>query len=288
MNDSTKSILLALSAFATYSIGDIIRKVLMLEYEPIAVQAYVTTCSVITIFLFAIFSGRIQKLFPFSKPYLVGFRCILMTIAVMGSYMGIQYLDLPTFYALIFVAPLITAVLARIYFQELLRPHHILTLLIGFIGVLIVLRPGLNVINIGAIATLMGATSFSITAVTNKLFPKDYSYIVLTFYPFVAACMVFWVLAYPAHISPDIFDIILMLCAGICAPMGLILLIKAFQISPANVPSPFHYTQIIWGIAFGYILFNTLPDIWTWIGGTLIIGAGLYLYLVEKQRAKTI
>ncbi len=288
MTNIQKSVILSIIVFFLFSVADVCRKIVLETMDIYIVQAYVTGTMTVMLLLCAPFLGGFKSLIRFEKPWIILLKSMLLPVIILTSAFGLFYLDLATFYTLIFISPVIVAVLARLYFHEPVKPHHIIVFVAGFLGVLIVLRPGFEVINIGAVMVLITALAFSINALTNKVFQETAPKLPLVFYPALLSTAIFFVIAAPALTTPDFKTGMLILITAASAKLATILQIKTYQIAPANIPTPFHYTQIIWGILFGYFLFGDIPDVWTWAGGALIIGAGLFLYAVENNKKRYI
>lgn len=284
MTNVQKSVILSIVVFFLFSVADVCRKIALETMDIYIVQAYVTGTMTVMLLLCAPFLGGFKSMIRFEKPWIILLKSMLLPVIILTSAFGLFYLDLATFYTLIFISPVIVAVLARLYFHEPIKPHHMLVFAMGFAGVLVVLRPGFEVINIGAVMVLIGALAFALNSLTNKVFHESSPSLPLVFYPAFLSAVIFFAAAFPDIEVPDLQTGMLIAVSAASSGIAATLQIRAYQIAAANIPTPFHYTQLIWGVLFGYFLFGDVPGLWTWAGGTLIIGAGLFLYAVENNK----
>lgn len=205
-------------------------------------------------------------------------------------FTGLTQLSLATAAAISFSTPLIVAALSGPFLGEKVGLHRWAAILTGFLGTLIIIRPGGGSADQwGAILLLCSAVSSAgYQLITRRLAGQDHAETTNIWSGFVGTCVV-------VAMSPFFFTMpnqwhhwALFLSMGIIGGSAHYLLTKAFERGPAALLSPFNYLQLLGATLSGYILYRNLPDHWTWIGAAVIVGAGLYIARRENRlRAAT-
>lgn len=264
----------------------------MLDATPIETQVWVGISALIAALIATPFIGGYKSLILGKRWYIHILRASCAAISMWFTANALDRITLTAFYAIIFMAPLWTSLLARLIFKEELNLRRLVCLIVGFGGVLIIVQPSSQIDLIGALFTLGSSLTFALMSLTNKAFPINDPRAPFAFYPAVFACILFLSMWFRGEQSqtlalPDLPLSALFLCAltGIGMISGMVLLSYAFQLTPAAVAAPYHYSQIVWGILFGILFFGEWPSIWSLLGGALIIGSGLYLYVRQSKPA---
>ncbi len=243
------------------------------------------------------FAAATIILLPFLNPWtspgfhrsdMLGLQILRATLlfgSTLGNFIAMQYLQLAQTVTIGFTAPLLFALLAGPFLGEWAGPRRLAAIVVGFCGVLIVTRPGLSSFHPAFLVSFLAALCYaSVLLLTRNLSRRD-SAETTFFYStiggvFLAAPLAFWDWKSPA--SPT--DWLLVCTAGLGAAVGHWLMISAQRRAPAPVLAPFIYTQIIWMPLSGYIFFGDVPDVWTFVGGAIIVSSGLYILHRERVR----
>jgi drug/metabolite transporter (DMT)-like permease len=229
---------------------------------------------------------------PMSNPSLVRtsrlklqiFRSFLLLFSTAANFVALRYLRLDQTVTIGFSAPFMVAGLAGPILGEIVGLRRWLAIVVGFLGVLVVTRPGFGGIHPAAILTLLGMASYAVyIIITRMLSYTDSSSTTLFYSNLVGAAAVSIVVPF-VWTTPENWPlVVLMVFMGACAMTGHYLLILAYRRAPTAVIAPFIYTQIVSGIAAGYLIFNDLPDRWTLIGAAIVVASGLYLLYLEHR-----
>jgi len=172
--------------------------------------------------------------------------------------------------ALHFIVPFIVTILAVIFLKEKIRLYRISALLIGLIGMLIILRPGIIDISLGIKMTILSFFLWSIVIIIIKKLTKDdsainiltYQYTIMTFLSFIVV-LFFW-------ITPSISNLIYLFLAACSGTITHITLNYAFKLVDVSMTQPFSFLGLIIAYLYGYFLFDEQPNIFTWIGALII------------------
>lgn len=219
------------------------------------------------------------------KPVLQFWRSMFLFISTLLNFIAINYLQLSQTISIAFAAPLIVALLSGPLLGEHVSRDRLIAIIVGFIGVLVVARPGFGGIHPIAILSIIGVVCYAMYVVmTRHLAAHDSTETTLVYSGMVGAILLtpvmFWIWRNP----PDLFSALMMGALGLYAAVGHFALIRAHRFTPAYILTPFIYTQLIWMSLFGYLVFGDVPDRFTLIGGTIVIGSGLYLLMRERRQ----
>lgn len=211
-------------------------------------------------------------------------RSVLMVGTTAFNFLALQYLRLDQTITIIFLAPLMVALLAGPLLGEWVGRRRLLAIMVGFVGVLIAVRPGLGVMHpaVGyAFAAMLAYALFML--LTRHMAHFDPPLVTLFYSMFVGAvgAIPFAIADWQTPSGPLAW--LLLGTLGIIGGLGHWLFIHAYRLAPASSIAPFLYMQLVTMVAFGYAVFGDLPDLWTLAGAALIVGSGIYLVQRERQ-----
>lgn len=204
-------------------------------------------------------------------------------------FTGLTQLSLATAAAISFSTPLIVAALSGPFLGEKVGLHRWAAILTGFLGTLIIIRPGGDGADQwGAILLLCSAVSSAgYQLITRRLAGQDHAETTNIWSGFVGTCVVVAMAPFFFTMPNQWHHWVLFLSMGIIGGSAHYLLTKAFERGPAALLSPFNYLQLLGATLSGYLLYRNLPDHWTWIGAAVIVGAGLYIARRENRLRAT-
>ncbi len=233
-----------------------------------------------------------RRLFETKKAKLQITRSILLAFTTMCQFTGLKYLQMAEITVINFAAPFIVAILAGFMLREVPGPHRWAAIVIGFLGVLIVLRPGVSNLHWASLIVLAGTVSMAFYLVTTKMVARADSAIVSLFYTALVGTIVLSALmpfVWQVPTAPEGW--LAMLAVGFFGAVGHFILILANRYAEGSLLAPFMYVQMIWSVLFGFIVFGYLPDRYTWIGAGVVIAGGVYLawreLLAIRRRSAT-
>ena len=199
---------------------------------------------------------------------------------------ALVYVPFEQFKAMHFLSPIIVVLLSFIIFREKIYLYRIFALLIGFTGMLIIVRPGIIEFNIGTIMILTSLTFWSFIIILSKFVSKDdspitmvtYQYTLMTFFSLPLA-IYFWV-------TPSLTSLIYVFVGAISGTILHLSLALSYKYADLSVTQPIWFTGLIFGSGIGYFAFNETPDLWTWLGGIVVFSSVLVITYNEKNKDK--
>ena len=212
----------------------------------------------------------------------IGRSVLLLTDTVL-YFWGLTFLSLVEVTAIVFVAPILVVVLAWPLLGEALTGRKVLAVLTGFLGVLIVVRPGLDGLSWPALLIVGAAVCIALFNIATRRMKDTDPASVTMLYTAAVGTVVASIWVPFDWIPPSGEQWLLMGLIGVLGGVGHGLLVVAHQDAPASTVAPFMYVQILWAIGLGWLVFGSWPDFPTLVGAAVIIGGGLYLLLRERR-----
>jgi len=282
MNNNIKAILLTVSgSFFAVLMESLIRSA---QYD-----SNVYTIGFLRFFfgLIIIFPYLIKKKFipyktkNFKFYFIRGLFNLPMMILGFGA---LVYVPFEQFKALHFLSPIIVVLLSFIIFREKVYMYRILALVIGFIGMLIIVRPGIVDFNIGTIMILISLTFWSLIIIVSKFVSKDDSPITMVTYQYTLMTIFALPLAIYFWQMPSLQSLIFVFIGAISGTILHLSLALSYKYAELSVTQPVWFSGLIFGSAFGFFVFNESPDVWTWIGGTVVFSSVLLITYNERSK----
>ncbi len=213
-------------------------------------------------------------------------RATSNVVAMLMFFMALSMTPLAQVQALGFTAPLFTTVLAIFILGERVRLRRWTALIAGFIGALIIVRPGLQPIDTGSVLTIVSAAIWGFTLITIKMLSRTDSAVTITAYMVILMSPLSLLPALFYWTWPDPATWFWLVVCGVSGTVAQLLMAQSFRVAEATVVLPFDFTKIVWGALIGYLAFGEVVDMWTWIGAAVIFSGITYITYRERKLAK--
>ena len=271
---------MSLAMFAL-SINDITYKNLSFNF-PVWEAVFFRALSGVIISLIMVYFSGIKSL-KSKKPIRHFVRAFSAVGCVVFYIFGINYLLLTENIAIAHSAPIIAAFLAVPILGEKIGFHRTLAILIGFIGVIIIMKPGTDLFNWKSFFPLASALFMASVYLTTRSLMNTESSVSIVFYYSFALLFTSIIFFLHNFIIPDTLNLILAMSLGIMGSAGHFFMSKAAKYADVAVTSPFEYTSFIFVGVMGYLFFNEIPGYIIIVGGILIIIASIYIAFRENK-----
>ncbi|KGJ05883.1 hypothetical protein IT41_04225 [Paracoccus halophilus] len=180
--------------------------------------------------------------------------------------------------------PLVVMLAGALVFGERLGWRRSSAALVGLIGVLVILRPGGELFDIWALVALGSMLMVALRDLSTRKFSRAVTTTAVAFYAAMGVTLMGAIgSAAEGWVAPSPLQLVLILLAGCFLAVGYMSAVGAMRIGEISYVAPFRYTSLLVAILAGLVLFGEWPDLWTWIGAGLVVGAGLYTILRESQ-----
>ena len=212
-------------------------------------------------------------------------RAVLATVEVACFYWAVAYLPLADVMAYYLAGPIFVTAIAGTMLGEPVGWRRWSAVVAGFVGVIVCLRPGVAAFTWPALIALIGSFTFSLSMIATR-FLRGTSATVLVTTQTVAALAFGIVVAPIGWVTPTPGDFALLALLGMVAMVAHVCVNQSLVLAPASTVVPYQYTTIVWAVLFGYLVFGDVPDAYMIAGAAIIIAAGLFIFLREKQLAR--
>ncbi|MEW6766890.1 MAG: DMT family transporter [Pseudomonadota bacterium] len=220
------------------------------------------------------------------RPWLQLFRVSLSSGEVLMFFWATVYLPLADIITFYLASPIFVTAGSAIFLKEHVGWRRWSAVLLGFIGVLIALRPSAQSLTWPALIAITGSILFAIQMIVTRSLRRT-SDVVLAASQFVSTLALGAILtAIVGWKTPTSFDFALFLFAGLIAIGALMSVNRSLILAPATVVVPYQYSMIIWAVIFGYVVFDDVPTLHVLVGAAVIIAAGFYIFLRERSHSK--
>ena len=222
-----------------------------------------------------------------SNPKLQIGRGVLAACSATLFIVGVSYVPLADAVAITFVAPFMVTVMGALILREPVGVRRWTAVIVGFIGTLIVIRPGMGVIHPAAVLLIVAASAFALRQVLSRILAgEDKTQTTVAYTAIVSWTLLTIPLPFIWQNQSSGLEIALLITMAVVAAFAEILVIMALDAAQAVVVAPVQYSLLIWGTFYGFIVFGQLPDVWTWLGALVIAATGLYTLNRERLALK--
>jgi drug/metabolite transporter (DMT)-like permease len=288
---------------SVFPVQDVLIKGLSGEY---AVLQIVFVRSLVALALFGVLLWRERDSgpLPIQQPWLHGVRGLLGLVSFTTYYMAIAALPLATVTSVAFAAPLFVTTLSALALGEPVDRRGWSAVVVGFIGVLVVLRPGAAAFDPAALLAVLSALCYAISQTITRYLGRRDSGATIVFSATLVSALVASAsgvvaaggdraaglhpsLAFLVRgwVSPPWGALGRMALCGLISSVGIYCLTQAYRVAPASTVSPFEYVMIGWAVLWGYVFWGDIPGPWTLVGVATTVGAGVYV-LHHQARAQ--
>ncbi len=229
-----------------------------------------------------------RSLWKSKQPKLQLIRAIIGSIALMSWFTCLSMLPVADATAISFVTVLYITIGAALFLGEKVGIRRWLAIIVGFIGTLIIVRPGSALFGTGALVALVSTMFWAAAMLCVKVLSRTDSSVTMVFYANVYFMIFSFVPAMFFWTWPTPLQAVLMVVVGVMATLGHLCMAQALRSADATVVAPVDYTRMLWAAGVGYLVFGEFPDVWTWVGGTVIFLSTIYITYRESVRKRSI
>ena len=271
-----------LAAMASLPMIDVFTKYLGQMGVPVLqiVWARMTFGTAVTL-PFAVQAAGSAALRP-ERPVYHLFRASFLILATYTFFLSLKYLPIADALAIFFVQPLIVVVLSALVLGERVGPRRWAAVVVGFIGTMIIIRPGFGTVTPGTWLALAAGTSLAVYFVMTRRISGSAKAMVTTFQT-NAIGMILASIAMPfVWVTPSAQQWLMFVGLGLVATVGHFMIVRAYDFAEASLLAPFAYTEMIMATVLGWYFFGDFPDRFTLIGVTVLIASALYISWRER------
>ena len=233
---------------------------------------------------------RGPELLRTTHPFLQIGRGVLAAGSATLFIAAVAFVPLADAVAVTFVAPFLVTVMGALLLGERVGPRRWAAITIGFLGMLLVIRPGLGVFHPAMFLVLVAAACFALRQIiSRRLSASDRTATTVAYTALVASLLLSLPLPFVWQTPAWGLETLLLISIALMAAVAETMIIKSLELAEAVVLAPVHYSLLIWGTMYGWLVFGQLPDGWTWTGALVIVATGIYtLHRERLAKAKSL
>ena len=304
--NNSLAIFYIIAGMTVFSVQDTLVRILSSEVSILQIMFLRSVVGLSILFLY-LKVRKIPIIFSSQYPVLTVIRAILFMFAFLFYYIGLAYLPYAVTTALFFTTPFFITILSKIFLKENIGFIRLLTIIFGFIGVIIIANPTFDSFNIFMIFPILCAFGYSASMIIIKLTSEKDSVYSQTFHVYLATLLFAPLVTYlGSTFDSSIGDnkvlnfvfrswelnlhtqYFLIFIVGVCVVAGFLLIFNAYRVGKPFVIAPFEYTILLWSIFYGWLIWDENVTVRSWIGMVMIVAAGIYLFYRERANEQEI
>ena len=304
--NNSLAIFYIIAGMTVFSVQDTIVRILASEVSILQIMFLRSVVGLSVLFLY-LKVRKIPIIFSSQYPVLTTIRAILFMFAFLFYYIGLAYLPYAVTTALFFTTPFFITILSKVFLKENIGIIRLLTIIFGFIGVVIIANPTFDSFNIFMIFPILCAFGYSASMIIIKMTSEKDSVYSQTFHVYLSTLLFAPLVTYiGSTFDSSIGDnqvlnfvfrswelnlhtqYFLIFVVGICVVVGFLLIFNAYRIGKPFVIAPFEYTILLWSIFYGWLIWDESVTVRSWIGMAMIVTAGIYLFYRERVNEQEI
>lgn len=297
LTDKQKGMLYAFLGYTSFGFSDTCAKWASTDYSVFQINASNYLIASLALILMAPLVGGMASVWDKQTLKLQLFRGVLNFAGSILVMYSLSVMPMATVYTMIFVMPFFAVLFALPLYKEKIHTARMVVLGVGFLGIVIAFQPWVNGFDFKLIFPLVASAFIALMFITARglkaettIFALGVTPLVVGFFITVAVALMVQnvpavadVLGIPANfVVPPIAHLPVLLINGLFVCGGIVFVSQAYRVVSADLASPFIYSEMIWALLFGYLIFNDVPDAMMLLGAAIIIGGGVYLVRHEK------
>lgn len=285
-NPSLAGIACIVAGVSAFAAMDVLIKLIGTDYSTFQVLFFRMLFSWLPFWFLLRRDGGVRALRT-RRPWLHAVRSVLLVFTTFCFFFSFQRLPLAEIYAISFASPLLMTLLSVPMLGERFGWRRGAAIAVGFLGVLVILRPGGDALSALALVPLVATATFSVGMLLGRMLARtDTNSAILFYLNLLGLAVAAAALPFVGRWPDDPRDWALFVGIGLLGGVAQIFQLQAFRLAPAAVIGPFQYLSLLWGLLWGWTLFAEWPDAWSLAGAAVVMASGLYVLYRETAVAR--
>ena len=278
-------------AILVLSLMDVLIKWLSAEYSTVQIVFFRSVFGLVPLVFVIARSGGLAALKTRKWPAHL-LRGLIGLATGLCFFYAFKVMPLADAYAIAFAAPLVMTALSMPILGETVGLRRWAAVVVGFLGVVVMLRPGTagigELLTIGTVSAIAGTILFALVVLLTRKLSRTETNAAIIFHGGLVSVVGSAALLPLGSVVPDIAGFLLLATVGLLGGVGVIAFTEALRHGPVAILAPFDYTAMIWAVVFGYLIWSDLPDGWTLAGTAIVVASGLYVLHRETRQGDPI
>jgi drug/metabolite transporter (DMT)-like permease len=287
MSDNLRGSLLMMAAMAGFTLNDTAMKFTtqtLTLYETIFLRGLIT---VTALWLIGSLNGGLKLRLSRADTYVLGWRTLGEVAATVFFLTALMHMPIADLSAIMQSLPLAVTLVAAVLFGERIGWRRMAAILVGFFGVLLIIRPGGESFGIWSVLGVASVISVVLRDMATRRFSREVSSVSVSFYAGVSVMLLGLVMIpFDGWQTPTTTEMGGIMMAALALIGSYLAVVMAMRVGEVAVVAPFRYTSLLWAVVLGWAIFGDLPDGWTLAGAGLVVGSGVYAFYRERRRSQ--
>ena len=272
----------AFASFALFATHDVGIKALGMTYSVFQIIFFAMLFAFVPMAVMMLADRQVDNFRP-RHPWLILLRAVMSLVAMSSAFYAFTVLPLAEVYALLFATPLLITAFSSLMLGETVRLQRWAAVVVGLVGVMVVLRPGMTQLTLGHAAALTAAFGSAFASIIVRRIGGEERTAVMILYPMLSSILVMGMILPFVYVPMQLGDMGMVAGVGLLSVFAQLCIITAYRAAPAAVVAPVQYSQILWATAFGALFFDEFPDRMVALGAAIIIASGIFVVWRESR-----
>ncbi len=284
MTPNIKGALLMMGSMAAFTVNDAMVKVVgqdMPLFQLVAIRGAFAT---VLVFILARHLGALHLNFPGHDKWLIALRCLAELAATFFFLTALMHMPLANVTAVLQALPLTVTLGAALFFGEVIGWRRIAAIVLGFVGMLLIVRPGPDGFSIYAIYALVAVASVTVRDLITRRMSAEVPSMVVTLATSLSITLAATIAStFEGWVAVSTASGALVASAAVFVLMGYLFSVMVMRVGEVGFVAPFRYSSLLWALGLGWAVFGEWPDTITMLGAVLVVGAGMFTLFRERS-----
>ncbi len=285
MTSNLKGALLMMGSMAAFTFNDALVKVVGQDLPLFQLVATRGALATVLVFILARHLGALHLNFPRHDKWLIAFRCLAELSATFFFLTALMHMPLANVTAVLQALPLTVTLGAALFFGEVIGWRRIAAIALGFVGMLLIVRPGPDGFSIYAIYALIAVVSVTVRDLITRRMSAEVPSMVVTLATSLSITSAAAIAStFEGWVPMSTVSGALVASAAVFVLMGYLFSVMVMRVGEVGFVAPFRYSSLLWALGLGWVVFGDWPDAITMLGAALVVGAGMFTLFRERSR----
>ncbi len=285
MTPNMKGALLMMGSMAAFTFNDALVKVVGQDLPLFQLVATRGALATVLVFILARHLGALHLNFPRHDKWLIAFRCLAELSATFFFLTALMHMPLANVTAVLQALPLTVTLGAALFFGEVIGWRRIAAIALGFVGMLLIVRPGPDGFSIYAIYALIAVVSVTVRDLITRRMSAEVPSMVVTLATSLSITSAAAIAStFEGWVPVSTVSGALVASAAVFVLMGYLFSVMVMRVGEVGFVAPFRYSSLLWALGLGWVVFGDWPDAITMLGAALVVGAGMFTLFRERSR----
>lgn len=287
LSDNLRGAVFMCVAMAAFTINDMFMKLIIKDiplFQAITLRGALT---VMALGALVIITAQGRFALPRKDGMIVSVRAVAEVAATFTFIAALKHMELANLSAILQSLPLLVTLAAAIFFGDRIGWRRMTAIAIGFVGVLIIIRPGTDGFNVWSLVGLASVATVVVRDLATRELSPAIPSVTVAFWTSVLLTLSSGVLSIgQGWAVPQTGTLLMIPAAAIGVIAGYLTIIRAMRVGDIGVVAPYRYTALLWAIVLGWLAFGDFPDLWTLVGAGIVVAGGVFTLLRERRLAR--